>query len=535
MEEKDTIDLRKYVAMARKKWYLYAASFVVFLALAITYHCYHMEQYTTYASILIEEDSESGGAASAAKMSGGMASIMRSFSIGGLGSSSVDNELLIFQSHNILVNTIKDFNLNFTYIERDGIKKVNLYKKSPVMFTCPAEVLDTLSVGMKFKVNLHKGGKVDIVAQKGFFKKTVGECLDATLPCSITTPYGTFQVLKTAEYSADVDRSLNVILTGTDALAQDLSKLIEIDYSSKKGDGVGLVFKAADKQYGKDLLNGMMSVYNRIRLTRKNEKAMQSLEFYDKMIEEITSSLTESEQKMQDFQTKNDIVSPEAEATYFFGTDKQSENEIIHLRDQITMYNLVLSILSDSNKKYELLPSSSDDASAAIVTKYNELILNKRNIERSATPDNIMLKQLTSQIDAMRGLVSDNVSLMKKNTENVIQSLKGIKTTSKSKLSKTPYYQREYINLMRDKELKNDLYVFLLQKRYNSAMTLASNFPSGFVIEPAYCDIKPLMTKSLIGFGACMFLALLCPTVLVCMLANRKSSDEELVDEEAAE
>ena len=114
MEEKDTIDLRKYVAMARKKWYLYAASFVVFLALAITYHCYHMDQYTTYASILIEEDSESGGAASAAKMSGGMASIMRSFSIGGLGSSSVDTELLIFQSHNILVNTIKDFNLNFT-------------------------------------------------------------------------------------------------------------------------------------------------------------------------------------------------------------------------------------------------------------------------------------------------------------------------------------------------------------------------------------------------------------------------------------
>ena len=86
---------------------------------------------------------------------------------------------------------------------------------------------------------------------------------------------------------------------------------------------------------------------------------------------------------------------------------------------------------------------------------------------------------------------------------------------------------------MRDKDLKNDLYVFLLQKRYNSAMTLASNFPSGFVIEPAYCDIKPLMTKSLIGFGACLFLALHCPTVMVCKLANRKYIDEESVDEEA--
>jgi len=523
MEEKDTIDLRKYLSTAKSKWYLYAISFVMFLTLAITYHCYRMDQYNTYASILIEDEGDTGSSAGAAKKSGGMSSIMRTFSIGGFGSSSVDNELLIFQSHNLLVKTIRELNLNFTYLEKDGIKKVNLYKDSPVVFTCADGILDTLSTSIKFKVNLHANGKADISAVKGFFNKVIAEKKDVTLPSNISTPVGTFQVLKTKKYSPTEQRNISVFVAGSDLIAQGLSQSLIIDYSSKKGDGIALGYKTSNKMQGKDLLNGMMSVYNRIRLNRKNDNATQSLEFYDKMIAEITSSLNESEQKMQDFQTRNDIISPDAEASYFFGTDKESENEIIKLRDKIAMYNLVLASLSDPKKKYELLPTTNDDATSSTIARYNDLILSKRNIERSATPDNIVLKQTISQLDAMKGLVADNIALVKKNTETVIQSLQGIKSSSKSKLSKTPYYQREYINLMRDKELKNDLYLFLLQKRYNSAMTLASNFPQGFVIDPAYCDIKPLMTKTFIGFDVCMFLALLCPTIIVCILANRKA------------
>lgn len=530
MEEKDTIDLRKYVTMAKRKWYLYVISAVVFLALAITYHFYHMDQYNTYATILIEDEGESagGGGGSVAKaMGGGMASIMRTFSIGGLGSSSVDNELLIFQSHDILVKTIKQLGLNFTYIDKSEFKKKNLYKDSPVLVACKNEILDTLSTGFKLKIKLHKDGKADVKAEKGFFGKVIGEKSGANLPTTVSTPYGDFQVVKSAKYKDGEEQEITVNVASTELVAKSLVDFLIVDYSSKKGDGIALEFKTSNKEYGKDLLNGMMGIYNQIRLKRKNDNAAQSLEFYDKMIDEITASLDASEQKMQDFQTKNNIVSPETEATYFFGTDKETENQIIGLRDRISLYNLVLNMLADPKKKYELLPSTSDEATSMTIRGYNELILKKRNMELSATSDNIALKQVVNQIDAMRGLVADNIALVKKNAETTISSLKGINSSSKSKLGKTPYYQREYINLMRDKELKNDLYVFLLEKRYNSAMTLASNLPQGFVIDPAYCDIKPLMKKSLIGLGACVFMALVLPTVIVCIIVNRKSKKKE--------
>ncbi|MGN0213341.1 MAG: GumC family protein [Muribaculaceae bacterium] len=530
MEEKDTINLRKYIAAAKRGWYWYAASLVLFLSLAIFYHFNRMDQYMTHAEILIEDDEDSGSAAS--KSAGGMASLMRTFSIGGVGAASVDNELLIFQSHNILVRLVQELNLNFTYIEKDGFKKMNLYTETPVLLTAKREMLDTLSIGMLFDVELHPNGKADVEVKKGFFKKVIAQSKGITLPATIQTPYGDFQLLKSKHYNVTDDRHIRINACGTELAAYGFIDLLDIDYSSKKGDGIYLELKATNKQQGKDMLNGMMNIYNEIRLKRKNDQAEQKLAFYDKMIEDITSSLSQSEQKMQDFQTQNNVIMPETEASYFFGTDKESEKEIIKLNDQITAYNVILSMLNDPAKKYELLPTGGDETATPTINRYNDLILHKRYLERSATPDNINLRQTLEQIETMRSLVSENIALVKRNTEKTIQSLSGIKSSSKARLSKAPSYQREYVNLYRDKELKNDLYVFLLERRYNSAMTLSSNFPRGFIIDPAYCDIKPLLKKSLIAGAACLFLGLLLPTVLVCILANRKHEEAALANNE---
>ena len=90
MEENDSIDLRKYISAMRKRWYWYLIAFIVMMALGITYHFIHMDVYRTHAIVLIEDDNGESG--SAGKLGSGMASVMRTFSIGGMGNSSVDND-----------------------------------------------------------------------------------------------------------------------------------------------------------------------------------------------------------------------------------------------------------------------------------------------------------------------------------------------------------------------------------------------------------------------------------------------------------
>ena len=121
---------------------------------------------------------------------------------------------------------------------------------------------------------------------------------------------------------------------------------------------------------------------------------------------------------------------------YEFKSNKVIEGKYNPEMKKFLLYNVMLGAVLSFNKRYECLSH---------IMKYSNAT-NRYPLIPGTFRD---IVDIASQIDAMRGLVSDNVSLMKKNTENVIQSLKGIKTTSKSKLSKTPYYQREYINLMR--------------------------------------------------------------------------------------
>lgn len=521
MEENDNIDLRKYIAMARRRWWWYAIAFAVFITLAITYHFIHADSYDIHAGILVEEEDESG-AASTQKMSGGLGSIMRSFSLGSISTSSVDNELLIFQTHSLMKRLVRELHLNRTYIERDGMKKQELYTKSPIVLACSDSLLDTLSIALKIKVQLLKDGTANINATKGLLGRSIGRSEGVTLPAKVSTPYGDFHILKTANYLAGQKRDITIALAGDDIIADGLMKNTVIDYWTKKSDGIYIESKAMCKQKGIDMLNGMMRIYNEIRLNRKNDRATLTYNFYNQQIAELTASLNESEKRVQDFQTQNDLLSPEMEASYQFGDNKANEKALLGLHNAMTAYDMILRVLDDPNRKYSLLPAAEGQGDLSAVTQYNQLIMSKNNLERSAHPDNVVLRQVIEQIDAMRSLVRENVVFVKQNTQMAINTATSEKNKSRSRLNMAPSYQRQYIDLMRDKEMKNSLYTFLLERRYTAALTLSSNLPQGFIIEPAYSDINPCMTKSLIAMAIAVLFSLLLPTIAVCIAANRK-------------
>ena len=526
MEENDSIDLRKYISAMRKRWYWYLIAFIVMMALGITYHFIHMDVYRTHAIVLIEDDNGESG--SAGKLGSGMASVMRTFSIGGMGNSSVDNELLIFQSHDVQMKVVKRLNINRTYIERRNFKKYNLYDQTPILVSCADSLLDTISTGLRMTVDIKKSGKVDIeLIEPGFFglgNTTLCTKKDVTLPTELNSIYGKFQVYKSKHFATNEERTINVNLSNTHAMANAIHELIFVDYASKKGDGIYLGFKATNKKYGIDILNGIIAIYNEIRMKRKNDRAEQSIEFYDKQIAELSQQISDTEERYQNFQTKNKLISPSSEASFLYATDKETEKTIMQQNNLVKAYDLILDIINDENRRYDLLPNA---AGVESVNNYNELILRKQQIETSANGDNPAVRVIKSQIDAMRDVVRESVEISKKNTLNTITAISSYGGKYRSKLNKVPELQREYINITRDQELLNELYGFLLEKRYSNAMTLSLNFPRGFVIDPAYCEIKPLKTKSLIALGACFAMSLILPTVVICYIANRKRPDHD--------
>ena len=132
------------------------------------------------------------------------------------------------------------------------------------------------------------------------------------------------------------------------------------------------------------------------------------------------------------------------------------------------------------------------------------------------------MQQLTEQIDAMRINAIDNVKRLQDQWTIKYNKLSKESNKFKSRMSSLPKFEREYINLARDREMQNALYMFLVEKRESAMLKQNNNQELGFVYEPAYSAIKPLKAKSLIALGLAFVFTIIFGTTF-SLLMHRKS------------
>lgn len=523
METKnDQIDLRRYIKAINQKKHYYITTFIILTALAIMYICISQKQYRFHSTILIENEDDTNSKA----MGGGMVQMLRTFSVGGFGSTSVDNEIIIMQSHELIKETVKYLKLNRAYQIKKGLTKELLYKNSPLEITASDLMFDTLQTTLKFNIEINKKGEGEINVTKGILSKKVANIHFTKLPIEVNTQYGSFNIIPTSAFQLDKKIDIQVSISNNDAVAEYLEREITVDYASKKADGISFELKDVNKERGCDILNTLMLLYNKKRVERKNEKAKYEVEFTNERIISLEKELLEAEKLVEHFKTTNNLSDIKTEMKTLLTQESEVRQTIVKQQSQIMILDMILTFLNTPQNRYSLLPMSeglNDKAATETLAKYNELLLEKMKLERSAKSNNIAMNDLKSQIDAMRNIVVTNIQRLKSNTIVSLNNVSNENSKFAARLNTFPKLEREYYNLMRDKELKNDLYVFLLEKRENSSMKLASSLPPGFIIDKAYVESKPLSTKKYIVLFITFLLTLIIPTIFIIFLLHRKN------------
>lgn len=521
--ENDKIDLRKYINAIKRGWVFGSISALCILALAVTWCFLKMPQFNSTAMMLIENDSDNSP-----RTMGGMGALMRTFSIGGFGSSSIDNEVVIAQSHSVKKSVSSRLGLNRTYLERNGLAKTFLYKNSPVRVEAPAQLFDTLQTSFKIRFEID-GDKVDVKATKGMFGKVLAEKKGVVLPCSLETPYGIFQLMKTDHYVEGMNKTIDVVVSGDELVVSNMGEdILNVNYHNKKSNVIELNIVDPSKERGCDILNTVMTVYNEKRKNRRNETAEAEAEFLDGRIALLSKELNDAENKVASFKKDNNLVDIGAEVSVLFHKDKATDTEMLELTVQRSMLESILAQLKNPEKDYSLIPLSEslgDAGASSVIRSYNELILKRMAVSESAKSDNIVLKSLTERIDALRENAIENVNRTLENLQIKYDSAKEVNVKNRGRLNTLPQYEQEYVDLMRDKELKNALYMFLLEKRESAMLKLNNNQELGFVFEPAYSALKTNKQKIylILGIGfACALVSFVVVSLVWGYRRNKK-------------
>ena len=502
-KKSEFINLREIFEQYKKKWYWFAISAFVCAAVAFVFVKGQKPKYQVKANVLISQ--EDGGGMS---------------NFGGLGdlfgsSGYVEDEIFVVTSHTVLRNVVKQLGLYTSHTVSDGfLSKTFKYKDYPIQVYTEPAILDTLKASVLFDITVKPAGLADIkVKVKG---DKIEEVEDTKLPATLTTDYGKFIVDRTKFCPKDKEISTKVTITGYDAAAEELSEDVSSSIASKKSNVIQLSIVTTDPEYGSDVLNAIITQYNDRGIYQKNLQSSKTAKFIDDRLALISGDLSSAEADIQGYKQNQGIVDVSTEASYNIGVKSEAEKALIKAQTENEIIKMTRDFLHDPTKAYELIPASNEiPGVGSSVSTYNSLILRRLELMTNAKGNNAALRTLNEQIDAMRSSIMTSLDRAYQNSNVEIRDIRAQLGRAEGKLGNIPTQEREFLNLKRQQEVKQQLYLFLLQRREETAMLLANAVPKGEIIDEAFTLRDPVgLSKKMIVLIALLFGMCIPPVIL---------------------
>lgn len=499
------IDFSSIMSLVKRKWWMFAISLFVCLTLAVLYLYVKHDVYSIHASVLVAYDSEGNSMGS---------TLMSQLALGGVGGASVDDEVLVMDSHSLKTQMIKELNLNRWYHTREGLRKNWYYNDAPIKVMAPDALFDTLGVGLEFKVDINENlSKIKVKVKHGWFE-TVGEGEATRLPMVVQTLYGPFSIDTTKYYVPGEELSVTANIAGNSYLAEVYSENISVNKTEKKANGISLYVEDGIIERGKDILNKMIELYNRRGRAEKDEMAVNTAKFIDERLSHLYTELSDSEHDIENYKKSNAITDLQSDAAFQMSKKGQLDQQLLTAETNFQILKMTKDFISDPANKYQLIPTNGEGTGAmSAITSYNSMVLGRMNYLHDASGDHEGLKRFEEQLDALHSNIITTVNKSYENARIALNDLRREAGSASSVLSSIPTKERQYRELSRQQAIKNNLYSFLLQKREENQLVLAATTPKGKIIDNAFAYNKPIAPKKAQILFIALFMGLFIPAL----------------------
>jgi len=496
----DFINLKEIFNKLSEKWIWFVISVLICLMLAVFYSQYTAPVYQVRAKILVNDD-EKGG--SLGKQANAL------MDLGGLmgGKNSVDNEVEILKTRFLMEQVVREMQLNIVYSKKVGIKTREIYT-APFVFKI-LNGIDTIGE-TKFYIEKVSNGKVK-VRTKDFSKDvSFGE------PFKVDN-VGT--IVLTLSPNLTIDQSTYIVnVNSIDSKVASLMGQLSVGLSNKQVSVIDLGISYPIQKKGEDILNTLIDKYTKANLGDKNAIADSTYQFITERINKIASELGDVENKVENFKQQNQLADMTEQGKLLVQNTGEFSNELAKAETQVTVLSDLEGYLKDQTKSKRVFPSSlipSDLVFSNLMGQYNSLLLEREKQLLSVTEESPFIQNIDLQIEGLRNDILSNIRTTKDSYITNRDKLRNQLRSAEGRISGVPQIEKNYLKLARNQQIKQELYIFLMQKAEETAISKTSNISIAKTIDPPKADVNPISPKQNFIMLTSLLIGLVIPSILV--------------------
>ncbi|WP_188464338.1 GumC family protein [Bizionia arctica] len=515
-------DLNGIIKPYLNKWKFILLCTIFAVACAFMYLRYADYEYQANAKIKIKETQENDKLAELSRM--------QNYGLFRTENNNVLDEIEVIRSRIIIEQVVKELKFNIQYFVEGRIKASEEYKNPPINinFSATDSIIHTIDTTFNIKIQsannfLLKG--INFTEKFSFNGQeesdlddegTVygfGESIATSFGNIIITPrigedatkIGSNIIIKISPLSSVVSKyKSNLIISN-----QEMSSIITLSINDNVQEKAKLFLEKLIEKYNEDVQNDKQQVVD------------ATSEFIDNRLDIVSRELGDVDIDAETIQKTNKLTDLATQSNLSLQSERQNKDRLVDAAMQIQLIDYMSEHIGTNVKSSDLLPSNigiSDNSVSQLTQQYNNLVLEKNRLLKNSSEKNPTVVNLTNQIDQLKTNLTQSLDNIKHTNELNYNSLVTENNRISSQIYAAPKKQRQFRDIKRQQDIKEGLYLFLLEKREEAAITHGVSSPNAKLVDEAYASGIPVAPKKAIIILAALILGFGFPIAIIYML-----------------